>query len=249
MAAIQKMAFQGGILLGTGSPPSQLILANSGAPEGTVVADPGSLYLQTDGGTGNTLWVKETGVGTNTGWALPAGIPAGTPIISNPWVKVIQAGSGVSSFDNWGGTVVSRVPGPALQAYPSNSTITIEILANGGSTLGALQNVQIVRTLRESPLVIDIWPVTFGGTSNPTLGVGEFTSDVINIPLDINHDYWFVFLVTFVSGNDVLFTYCTLINTMEGSRESADLTNLSPGSSLVVTPTSFGSVIKRWVAA
>ena len=44
-------------------------LAGSGSPQGVQIANPGSMYLNTNGGTSNTLWVKETGVGTNTGWA------------------------------------------------------------------------------------------------------------------------------------------------------------------------------------
>ena len=39
----------------------------SGDPEGSVTAGVGSLYTRTDGGTGSTLYVKESGTG-NTGW-------------------------------------------------------------------------------------------------------------------------------------------------------------------------------------
>jgi len=45
------------------------ILCGEGSPQGVVTADPGTLYSNTTGGIGVTLWVKETGVGTNTGWA------------------------------------------------------------------------------------------------------------------------------------------------------------------------------------
>ena len=40
----------------------------AGSPEGVVSAAVGSIYRRTDGGTGSTLYVKETGTG-NTGWA------------------------------------------------------------------------------------------------------------------------------------------------------------------------------------
>lgn len=40
----------------------------SGTPEGNVTASPGAIYVDTGGGAGVTLYVKETGVGTNTGW-------------------------------------------------------------------------------------------------------------------------------------------------------------------------------------
>ena len=44
------------------------ILIGSGAPENSVGAPLGSLYLNTDGGTGTSLYVKETGSTGNTGW-------------------------------------------------------------------------------------------------------------------------------------------------------------------------------------
>lgn len=39
----------------------------AGSPEGVVTAEPGSAYLNSSGGTGTTLYAKETGSG-NTGW-------------------------------------------------------------------------------------------------------------------------------------------------------------------------------------
>jgi len=40
-----------------------------GPPEGVVTASPGALYVNTNGGANATLYVKESGVATNTGWA------------------------------------------------------------------------------------------------------------------------------------------------------------------------------------
>ncbi len=39
-----------------------------GSPEGVVTANPGSLYLNFSGGAGTTLYVKQSGIQTNTGW-------------------------------------------------------------------------------------------------------------------------------------------------------------------------------------
>jgi len=44
-----------------------LVLSGTGSPEGVVMSNPGSLFLRTDGGSGTSLYVKETGTG-NTGW-------------------------------------------------------------------------------------------------------------------------------------------------------------------------------------
>lgn len=37
-------------------------------PNGNVVASPGALYTSSAGGAGVTLWVKESGVNTDSGW-------------------------------------------------------------------------------------------------------------------------------------------------------------------------------------
>ena len=44
------------------------IHAGSGTPEGSQAAPVGSLYLRTDGGSGTTIYAKESGAG-NTGWS------------------------------------------------------------------------------------------------------------------------------------------------------------------------------------
>jgi hypothetical protein len=41
--------------------------SGSGSPEGSVTADPGSIYLRSNGGAGTSFYVKESGTG-NTGW-------------------------------------------------------------------------------------------------------------------------------------------------------------------------------------
>lgn len=48
-------------------PPDVEIFSGSGSPEGVVTASAGCLYLNTDGGTNTTMWVKESGSGA-TGW-------------------------------------------------------------------------------------------------------------------------------------------------------------------------------------
>ena len=50
-----------------GGTSGQSITTGSGSPESSVTAPPGSLYTDTGGGAGTTLYVKESGTG-NTGW-------------------------------------------------------------------------------------------------------------------------------------------------------------------------------------
>lgn len=40
----------------------------SGNPNGVVTASPGAIYRNRAGGANTTLWIKESGVGTSTGW-------------------------------------------------------------------------------------------------------------------------------------------------------------------------------------
>lgn len=41
-----------------------------GSPNGVVIGSPGDFYTDTAGGVGATLWLKQTGINTNTGWSL-----------------------------------------------------------------------------------------------------------------------------------------------------------------------------------
>lgn len=40
----------------------------NGSPEGVIIADKGSIYINREGGSSTTLYVKETGIQSNTGW-------------------------------------------------------------------------------------------------------------------------------------------------------------------------------------
>ena len=51
-----------------GSAAGPRVLTGVGTPEGSVVGSPGDLYLNTSGGANTTLYVKESGAATNTGW-------------------------------------------------------------------------------------------------------------------------------------------------------------------------------------
>jgi hypothetical protein len=44
------------------------LFVGTATPEGAVAAPVGSLFLRTDGGTSTSLYVKETGTTTSSGW-------------------------------------------------------------------------------------------------------------------------------------------------------------------------------------
>ena len=47
---------------------SDLFIRDSGTPEGNVRANIGAIYQRVDGGASTTLYVKESGTDTKTGW-------------------------------------------------------------------------------------------------------------------------------------------------------------------------------------
>jgi hypothetical protein len=60
----EKLEVVGNVKIG-----SATIRSGTGTPLGVVTGNIGDLFLRTDGGAGSTLYVKESGNGTNTGWA------------------------------------------------------------------------------------------------------------------------------------------------------------------------------------
>ena len=55
-------------LTGTPTLNGVALRTGTGGPNGAVTGSPGDLYLNKSGGAGTTLYVKESGTGTNTGW-------------------------------------------------------------------------------------------------------------------------------------------------------------------------------------
>lgn len=53
------------VTFGTGT----RISSGTGSPNGVVPGSPGDMYTDTSGGAGSTLYIKETGAGTTSGWA------------------------------------------------------------------------------------------------------------------------------------------------------------------------------------
>jgi hypothetical protein len=107
-------------LLGT-----RKITGGTGSPEGTITADPGSIYLNFSGGTNTTLYRKESGTG-NTGW-----------------VAVTNGGAGtVTSVDVSGGTTGLTTSGGPVTG---SGTITIAgalAVANGGTGATSAANAR-----------------------------------------------------------------------------------------------------------
>ncbi|MES2112917.1 MAG: hypothetical protein V4577_29470 [Bacteroidota bacterium] len=81
-------SFAKGIKLGTST--QVLLYGGSGSPQGSITANPGSMYFNTTGGNGTSIYVKESGSGTNTGWV---------PYASPPATGAFTANGGSSSYN------------------------------------------------------------------------------------------------------------------------------------------------------
>ena len=74
------------------------MLVGAGSPEGVVTAPVGSVYMQTDGNYGRTLWFKEVGA-TSTGWTS-----------SDPWTYVKLTGVQSSTVIAAAATLLTFTP-------------------------------------------------------------------------------------------------------------------------------------------
>jgi len=66
-----EQRFEGPVMVQDGADVDTLggrILAGDGTPETNVIGWIGDIFLRRDGGASTTLYVKESGAGTDTGW-------------------------------------------------------------------------------------------------------------------------------------------------------------------------------------
>lgn len=153
----------------------------TGSPEGVVTASPGSLFLRTDGAAGTTLYVKETGTGTSTGWKA-----GGSKTVRMAWTILlpneIKVPSGSTDY----------VPGAAL-SVPTAQSVTLVgyqwFLNAGTSFTFKLQHKTGATLGTNTDLVTGVV-----AASASVKGAGTFTNKVC-----ADQDFWFV-VVTGVSG-------------------------------------------------
>ena len=65
------------------------IRTGSGTPEGSVTGNICDVFLRTNGSTTTTLYIKESGTGTNTGWASSGGILISTTTLTDAQIKAL----------------------------------------------------------------------------------------------------------------------------------------------------------------
>lgn len=110
-----KLVLLVALLAGGAAAQSVTYIKGSGSPESVVTAPIGSLYVRTDGSTGTTLYVKESGTG-NTGWVAVASGGGGS---QTPWTANVDADGFSLLVDDATGIKSSETSNPSLLLFTS----------------------------------------------------------------------------------------------------------------------------------
>ena len=139
------VSLQGPLGIVSSNQPGQAaeIFSSANSPAGTVTASPGSLYLQTNGGVGTTLYLKDAGTGT-TGWdaVAPPYLTGTTGSIGGSLLSAGACTSGTAAVTGAtsGMSVVATpvlYPGDGIwwEAYVSAAgTATVKVCASVSAT-------------------------------------------------------------------------------------------------------------------
>lgn len=95
--------------------------SGSGSPEGSVTASVGSMYTRSDGGTGTTLYVKESGSG-NTGWV------SANPAVAGPNYNQVIVDSTVNYTTNT--STFTDMPALDITITPTSTSSLIKYQLN-----------------------------------------------------------------------------------------------------------------------
>ncbi len=115
-------AFFDRIVLGTTS-VSPGIRSGSSTPEAAETASIGELFLRSDGGAGTTLYVKESGAATNTGW-IAASTAASASVFTNKTLDAEATGNIVTiPFTKWQNAAVCNNATPSAPdwSFPTSN--------------------------------------------------------------------------------------------------------------------------------
>lgn len=115
------------------------VFSGAGAPEGSTAANVGSIYLRTDGGTGTSVYFKESGTGT-TGWQARDIFTNGLTISDG---KDVSIGSGTGTkIGAAGAKIAFRGKTPAdAQDYTMSNVTTDRVLDADSTTLAEVADV------------------------------------------------------------------------------------------------------------
>lgn len=121
--------------------------AGTGAPEGALIATQGSVYERTDGGTGTTFYVKESG-SSSTGWrAIPGAVSSAytqtyataSRTQSNPTAAALTVTDGTGTNDGTIGAITADAS--VIAAVQEIAAMVAKIITDHANTKQVLNSV------------------------------------------------------------------------------------------------------------
>jgi hypothetical protein len=166
----------------TGTLASDNVKRGTGSPEGVVSGNVGDVFQRTDGGADTTLYVKESGVGTNTGWiayGAPGGGTGGFTQGSVPFADVsgnlIEDNANLF-YDDIGNALGIGTITPA-QALDVNRATQDAYIRVGTSAIDGIAGLRIQNDARE-------YVIQAIGTDNDKLIIRDQTATADRITMD-----------------------------------------------------------------
>lgn len=154
----------------------------SGTPESVVTANIGSVFHRTDGSTGTSLYIKESGTG-NTGWTAVASGGGGSPGGSNTQLQYNNSGSfgGISGATS-NGSALSTSAGNLIATSPkiiaglndTNGNELISVTATGS----AVNEFTVANAATGSGPILS----STGGDSDVDINVNPKGAGTVNVP-------------------------------------------------------------------
>lgn len=170
----------------------------------------------------------------------PVGVAPGTPVVVTEFNPVTNKTNDYTSIAN---SAFQQFTQDMIVSFPKQWTVSFYVKTG---TL-AVTSMTLARTNPGSQAVIDFTTITFGGS--PSLNVASDTlvkSDVIAMPIDSQHDYWF--LIYGYNGS-----HYTLSALASGGKSYggymgggvADLTRTNP----IQNPASPSGTLSQWIVS
>lgn len=154
----------------------------SGTPESVVTANIGSVFHRTDGSTGTSLYIKESGTG-NTGWTAVASGGGGSPGGSDTQLQYNNSGSfgGISGATS-NGTAVTFTAGNLIATSPKiiagiNDTNGNELISFTATTSAVNEFTVTNAATGTSPILS-----ATGGDSDVDININPKGAGTVNVP-------------------------------------------------------------------